>query len=141
MTIPTQATDWKNHQCRPIEQASATTTAYFGSRDNTHANLGPTGALSNPGHTSGRQENGQNYALGWYRSCSQQHSSRQYNKGVIMRNETYGEPEGTGEDLSRPRCDECDSQYATTRWHGRFLCPQCLEEELENDHTLPKADR
>jgi len=55
-------------------------------------------------------------------------------------NKTYDRPEVASEDLSRPLCDQCCELYADREWNGRLLCPQCLEEELENDHTIPRAD-
>jgi hypothetical protein len=39
-----------------------------------------------------------------------------------------------------PSCDTCGAQYAAVEWFGRLLCPQCRDEELENDHTPAPGD-
>ena len=60
---------------------------------------------------------------------------------MAMRNETYDDTEIASDDSSRSLCDECGNHHASTDWKGSNLCPLCLEEELENDHTLPRGDR
>lgn len=35
-------------------------------------------------------------------------------------------------------CDVCGIRDSTRNWFGRMLCMECLESEMEDDHTVPE---